>query len=478
MQSATELHQALQQGKQSIHQAIDQCLQRIQQFNPMINAVVTLNPQLCQQAQQAEQNPQAAKPALYGIPISIKDAFATKDLITTSSHPPLKDYLPPHDATLVQRLRTAGALLVGKTNLPELAGDPQCNSPLFGRTNNPWAITHTSGGSSGGSAAAVAMGFSYLDLGSDIGGSIRIPAAYCGVVGFKASEHRLPRTGHIPHLPQQKRNVRHLLSFGVLTRTVADVALSFKHLAGADGHDTEVPNLPIQPISHSAKTLRIAWWDDFAGLPLCKRTQLAMQNTVQKLQQAGYTVEKARPHLFDFPSIWQSYGLIAGAEIGLNMPLMQRHALKWLGHFLPKTQILSKSLTQGFAFNWRVYNQALQHRDVVMQSLEQFLDTYDVWLCPVALTTAYPHIAYRGGKPPIMLVDDQPLAYFEATLSCTTPFSLTGNPVITLPAGIYHGLPVGLQVVGKRWQDETLIANSLQLETILGGYQAPPYPFN
>lgn len=275
--SAQNLAARMARGELAATEVLRGCWQRIDQHNPSINALVTLDKDgALQRARQADE--QAARGSallpLQGVPISIKDSFETAGLRTTSSHPALRQHVPSVDATAVARLRAAGAILVGKSNLPELAGDPQCRSPLFGVTNNPWDLTRTSGGSSGGSAAAVAMGFSWLDLGSDIAGSIRIPAAYCGVSGLKATENRIPRTGHIPHLPGAPRSVRHLLSFGLLGRSIGDLRLGLDIVAGPDGLDTEVPPIVPAPTKALERPLRVAYWDDFAGLPCAREPAL------------------------------------------------------------------------------------------------------------------------------------------------------------------------------------------------------------
>lgn len=465
------------EGTLSAAEVLQACLARVELHNPAVNALVTLDGSASATAAQADAAVASGQPlpALHGVPISIKDAFATIGLRTTSSHPPLREYIPQDDATAVARLKAAGAVLLGKSNLAELAGDVQCCSPLFGSTNNPWDLTLTSGGSSGGSAAAVAMGFSFLDLGSDIGGSIRIPAAYCGVAGLKATENRIPRTGHIPHLPDAPRSVRHMLSFGVLARHVEDLRLGLDILGGADGIDMQVPAVSRQPSAgRQGRTLRVAWWDDFAGLPICSRTRRALDQTLTSLQAAGVQVQRCCPPGFDFEQAWQAYGIIAGAEIGLGMPLLERRLLRVFGGLLPRSQILTRSLTQGMAFDWRQYNQALNLRDELIMKLEGFLDGWDAWLCPVAATVAYPH-SVRGKyqRPPSILVEGQPHEYFEATMGMTSPFSLTGSPVVSLPAGIVEGLPVGLQWVGKRWQDEALLEVCAEAERILGGYRRP-----
>lgn len=476
--SAKTLSAKMACGELAATEVLQRCWQRIERHNPSINALVTLDKDgALHRAQQVDEQARdgSAALSLQGVPISIKDSFETAGLLTTSSHPPLRRHVPSVDATAVARLRAAGAIIVGKSNLPELAGDPQCRSPLFGVTNNPWDLTRTSGGSSGGSAAAVAMGFSWLDLGSDIGGSIRIPAAYCGVSGLKATENRIPRTGHIPHLPGAPRSVRHLLSFGLLGRNVGDLRLGLETVAGPDGLDTEVPPLVPASVEALARPLRVAYWDDFAGLPLCSRTRQALAQTVATLRERGVEVQRVCPPGFDIEQAWYAYGIIAGAEIGLGMPALERYLLHGAGKLLPRSQVLARYMSQGLVCNWSRYNQALNIRERLIAALEQFLDSWDVWLCPVAPTTAYPHCPIsKYGKPPTILVDDRPLAYFDGTLSMTTPFSLTGSPVVSMPVAVVEGLPVGLQAIGKRWCDEALLARCEQLEQWLGGYCRPP----
>lgn len=468
-------------GRLSAVDLFDICARQIARHNPAINALVTLDLEKARQAAIAAdtiigQSGVPDEQPLLGIPISIKDAFATQGLRTTSSFPPLADYIPSRDATVIARLKAAGAVLLGKSNLSELAGDPQCWSPLFGPTCNPWNLARTPGGSSGGAAAAIAMGFSLLEAGSDIAGSIRIPAAYCGVAGLKATENRIPRTGHIPHLPGQPRTVRHMLSFGLLGRRVADLQLGFPLIAGPDGEDCEVPPIPAgQAIPPESRPLRIAWWDDFAGTPLCRRTRRGLQQAVERLQAAGHRVERCAPEKFAIEEAWQAFGTLAGSEIGLALPARERLFYRLGAPLLPRRQILGRAFVAGMNAGWRQYNAAQACREQLIEALENFLGHWDVWLCPTAPTVAYPAFPQRKFRPPPhILIDDQPLSYIEATISLTTPFSLTGSPVVALPAGLVDGLPVGLQVVGRRWQEDRLLAHSRIIEASLGNCPPPP----
>jgi amidase len=479
-QSASRAAEEIAAGRLTAVDLLDSCTQQIARHNPAINALVTLDLDKARQSAEAadailQRTGRPDDQALLGIPISVKDAFATQGLRTTSSFPPLADYIPARDATVVARLKAAGAVLLSKSNLSELAGDPQCWSPLFGPTRNPWDPERTPGGSSGGGAAAIAMGFSLLEAGSDIAGSIRIPAAYCGVTGLKATENRIPRTGHIPHLPGQSRTVRHMLSFGLLGRRVADLQLGFPLLAGPDGEDCEVPPIAAgQSLPAMDRPLRIAWWEDFAGTPLCRRTRQGLQQAMAKLQAAGHQVERCAPAGFDIEGAWQAFGTLGGSEIGLALPPLERLFLRLGAPLLQRRQTLSRAFVGGMNASLRQYNGALASREQLIAALEDFLGHWDVWLCPTAPTVAYPAFPLRKFRPPpTLLIDDQPLSYIEATISLTAPFSLTGSPVVALPAGIVEGLPVGLQVVGRRWQEDRLLQCSRILEDCLGTNPPP-----
>lgn len=478
--TASEVVAAFRRGELAPSAALGACLARIERHNPKVNALVTLDTAHartlaaeCDRQLEHYGFPEAQP--LFGLPVTIKDAFATAGLRTTSSHPPLKDFVPDTDATVVARLKAAGAIVLGKSNLPELAGDPQCWSPLFGPTHNPWNPTLTPGGSSGGSAAAVAMGFSLLELGSDIAGSIRIPAAYCGVAGLKATENLIPRTGHIPHLPGRPRSVRHLLSFGLLGRSVADLQLGLPVIAGPDGIDHEVRPVPKNLPATEPRQLRIAWWDSFGSLPLCARTRAGLDNALGLLAQHGHRITRAWPSDLEIDSAWRCFGTLLGAETGLDRPWLQRQLMHWGSHLLPRRQILGIALAAGSAARFSDYNAALDRRDGFISALEGFLEDHDVLVCPVACCAAYP--AFRPHPfrpPPALLVDGQRAPWIEGSVGMTALFSLTGSPVVSLPVGVIDGLPVGLQVVGRRWQESRLLAAARRIESELGGIPAPP----
>src|SRR4051794_5186167 len=249
--SATTLAAAVRERHVSAAEVLQAHLVQIERHNPALNAIVTLD------IDGARERARAADAALargelwgplHGVPVTLKDCHTTAGLRTTAGYPPLSDYIPTEDGTVAARLRRAGAMIIGKTNVPTLAMDPQTDNPIFGRTNNPWNLERTPGGSSGGAAAALAAGMTPLEVGSDIGGSIRNPSHFCGVCGLKPTDNRVPVTGHIPGLPDVPRWTRVLNVVGPMARTVEDLQLAFQILAGPDGHDTEVPPVPVRTV--------------------------------------------------------------------------------------------------------------------------------------------------------------------------------------------------------------------------------------
>jgi len=494
----------LRQGRYSAQRLVEGCQERIDRLNPGLNALVALNREGAQTAAcqvDARRGAGDDPGPLGGLPMSVKDAFATRDLPTTASHPPLATYQPRRDATVVARWRQAGAVLMGKSNLPELASAPHGWSPLFGATRNPWRLDRTPGGSSSGAAVAIASGFSLLELGSDISGSLRIPAAYCGVASLKATENRIPRTGHIPHLPSRDdgrggvgRTVWHLLSMGVLARSAADLALGYGLLPGPDGEDSTVPpwtpavgasDVSGTPSEAFPVPLRLLWWDDFEGLPLCFRTREALKQLKQRLEGAGHRVERREPGTFDIGRTWAAYGTLAGAEIGLGLPPWQRLLLGNVERLGPlaglQRQPVARAFLRGLRADLKALHQALNAREALIETLEGRLGEWDALLCPVAPIGPYPAQAMPAGRPfPRLLLEEADgqgetrLPYLEATVAMTIPFSLTGHPVVVLPIGVVVGLPVGIQIIGRRWQEEALLQLASRLEPLCGGFMPPP----
>lgn len=323
----------------------------------------------------------------------------------------------------------------------------------------------------------MAAGFSPLEIGSDLGGSIRIPSHFCGVFGYKPTEHLVPSTGHIPEIPGQIRAVRHMEVCGPITRSVEDLKRVLPLLAGPDGKDWEVPPLPLREEAvPTISGLRIAWTDDFAGVPVCREARDALADLAERLSAAGCRVERRCPEGFAFEDAWETYGRIVGAEMGINFPAGRRTASRLFGQVLYRRVPLYRAIIRGVTLQLGRYLAALARRDALIAALDRFLAYWDAWLCPVSATPAFTHRPSGTAKRVEPLaVNGTKVEYYTANMSYTTPFNLTGNPVVVLPlARSEEGLPIGVQVVGRRWHDMKLLAVATRLSDLTGPFERPP----
>jgi amidase len=448
--STLQLAAAIRSGSVSAAEVLEAHLAQIEAYNPALNAVVTLD------AEQARAQARAADAALangedcgplHGVPFTLKDAHATAGMRTTSGFPPLASHVPQEDSTVTARLKAAGGVLIGKTNLPTLLADFQSNNPIFGSTNNPWKIERTSGGSSGGAAAALAAGMTPFEIGTDLSGSIRIPAHFCGVFGLKPTEQRVSLAGLIPGLPPP-RSVRIMSCIGPMARTAEDLALLYRIIAGPDGRDTDVQPVPIEePPDVALANLRIAFAPTLPGLPVAADIRHAIEQLARQLYRAGAIVEQAVLPALDFTQDLRSAGELIGMLVGA---------------FQPEANTAPTTLAQ--------YLEALHRRDQSMLAWEQFFQEWDALLCPAAMVTAFPHC--EPGTP--LRLDGQDVDYWMVSGHCTI-FNYTGHPAAVLPyAQDADGLPIGVQVVGRRWGEAHLLAIASALSSIAGAFRRPP----
>jgi len=478
--TATQLASAIRNREVSAVEVIEAHLTQITRHNTKLNAIVTLDEggarKRATEADGALARGELWGP-LHGVPVTIKDVFETNGMRTTSSFKPLSRYMPKIDATVVARVRSAGAILLGKTNMPELAMDFQSNSPIFGPARNPWDPKRTPGGSTGGGGAAVAAGLSPLEIGSDLGGSIRIPSHFCGLFGCKPTEHLVPSTGHIPEVPGQIRTVRHMGVFGPIARSVEDLDLALRLIAGPDSQDWDVPPVDLSEAAvPSFQELRIAWTDDFGGVPVTRETKSALAGLAERLSAAGSRVERLSPPGFDLELAWKTYGEIVGAEIGFNLPFAVRAASRLFGQIIYREVPVYRALARSVALDLRLYMTALSRRDSLITALERFLSSWDAWLCPVSATPAFSLRPSGLGRPIQPLdVDGRKVQYYTANMSYTAPFNVTGSPVVVLPlTHSEEGLPIGVQVVGRRWHDMKLLAVAKRLAERTAPFRKPP----
>jgi amidase len=446
--SANQLAAAIRDRRVSAAEVLDAHLKRIDERNPSLNAIVTIDADAARdrarQADEARARGITWGP-LHGVPFTLKDAFATAGMRTTVGFPPL-DHVPREDSTVAARLKAAGGVLVGKTNVAELLADFQTNNSIFGRTNNPWDLARTPGGSSGGAAAAVASGMTAFDVGTDLSGSIRIPAHFCGVFGFKPTEHRVSLAGVVPDPHNAPRTVRIMSCVGPIARSIDDLAMVYSILAGPDPRDTDIPPVPIGEVPRVAlRGLRIAVAPSLGALPLAADIRSAIDKLARQLGDSGVVVDQPALPIASLAEDLSRTGALIGMMLGAAQPDHKKPA------------------------RLADYMAALQQRDASIAAWDAFFDQWDALLCAPSMTSAFPHC--EPGSP--LAVDGASVDYWTVSAH-SAAFNYSGNPAVVLPCGLDRTrLPVGVQLVGKRWEDSRLLGIAGAVAEFTGAFQPP-----
>jgi Asp-tRNA(Asn)/Glu-tRNA(Gln) amidotransferase A subunit family amidase len=443
-------------------------LERIGRLNPQLNAIVTL----CEEhalAAAAESDRRLAGHGevrrLEGLPITVKDAICTAGVRSTDGTKLLEHYVPDFDAPAVARLLAAGAVLLGKTNLSELAYDYDCDNPVFGATVNPWNPNRIPGGSSGGEAAALSAGLTALGLGSDYAGSIRVPAAFCGVVGLKPSWGTVPLAGHLmgpldaftPWPPP----LAHMATIGPLARTVDDLTLAYNLVKGPDPRSVyTVPSADVHPDSVDVRHVRCAVFARVGDLPLRAEIGDAVERAAAALRQTGVPVDVATPPIGRAGELWLAYHSADGEKLlidalGDGIDLLRERLRSYLRYPPPQ-----KTAAEFFTLSIE--------RDTYRVKLAEFMERYRIIVGPAFGVTAFPHGALSvdvDGET----YDVRKAGWPARWVNCA------GLPAVVVPAGRdREGLPIGVQVVGRAFDEETVLAVGRALERELGGFQPPP----
>jgi Asp-tRNA(Asn)/Glu-tRNA(Gln) amidotransferase A subunit family amidase len=429
----TEIAEAIKRRDVSPVEIVEKCLERIATLNPSLNAVVTIAPDVIERARAAEAAllRREALAALHGLPVTIKDTIETAGLRTTSGSTIRQDYVPSVDAPAVARLRQAGAIILGKTNAAEMAMDYTADNPVFGRTNHPLDPRLTPGGSSGGEAAAIATGMSPGGLGSDLAGSIRIPAHFCGIAGLKPTTGRVPGEGQFP---PSTGPYSLGAAIGPIARSVSDLRLLFQVLTG----DAEY-KAPLRAV-------RVAWYADDGVVPVTEETAGAVAAAAHALADAEFvTEERLPPHVERGNELWLK--LFARASV---VQLRRWYAgreteggsfVKW--RLATADQTPAPTLDEYIA-NW-------MERDRLREELLRWMETTPIIVAPVGATPAYEHDTLK------VTVRGETFGTFRA-FSYAQTFNVFDLPVVTLPAGrSADGLPIGVQIVGRPNAEEEVL---------------------
>lgn len=476
---AGELAGLIRARKLSSLELLELYLGRIERENPALNAVVTLDPERARaRARQLDrelERSDARLGPLHGLPITVKDAYETQAVRTTGGVARYRDHVPARNADAVQRLLDAGAVILGKTNVPAFSSDVQSYNELFGTTINPHDPSRTPGGSSGGAAVAVACGFTAFEIGSDIGGSIRTPANWTGVFGHKSSYGLVSMRGHVPFAPGSLA-VPDLAVAGPLARSAADLELLLSVLAGPEGEAKKAVHVSLPAPRHARlRDFRVAAWLDDSAFPVDAEVKAVLQRALDALRAAGANIdEEARPDL-TLSEVYDNY-------LSLLAPIMLAElppaALESLGRLAaeprgdgPEDPVASYA-RRGLARHaeWlRQHERRLRYR----ARLASFFERFDLLLCPVTPVPAIAHDHSGNTLTRQIRVNGQPRPYMDlmSWISLATAAYL---PASVAPAGRTRGgLPVGLQIVGPYLEDRMTIAFAGHAAEVLGGFLPP-----
>ncbi len=450
--SATELARQIRNKSLSPVEVVKAHLERIAAINPKINAIVTLADNVMDKAQAAEAAVMKGKTLgpLHGVPFTCKDLFDVAGVRTTRGSKLFERRVAATDATVVSRLKQAGGIFLGKTNVPEFALWWETDNLVFGRTNNPWNLERTPGGSSGGEVAAIISGLSPLGIGSDVGGSVRAPAHHCGIVGFKATHGRVPLTGHWPEVLLQYMHV------GPMARTVNDVALALQLMSGPDSIDPYAMPVPPPELPNGEivlPKLHIGWSTELGDNPVDQEVCEVVEEAANTLAALGLEVEKVTLETLIHNDALTISAVIFAAEAGFYFePIIAGHEAE-LYPFM-RERLAAPRPEQNDYLKARSDCETLRH------DMASYFRQYDLFLCPTLPLPSYPH-----GLPEISIGGNTVKA--RRQLCTTLPWNLTGSPAISIPFGqSSEGLPVGVQLVGRHFEETTILKVATALENL------------
>ncbi len=477
-QSASELGRMVRRREVSAAELADHFIGRVERLDPKINAVVARDFPRAHKAAKAADDALARGRLfgpLHGLPFTIKDAYEVEGLTSTGGAPIWKDHVPTRSATAIDRLQRAGAIVFGKTNVPYLSGDLQTYNDIYGTTNNPWKLDCGPGGSSGGSAAALAAGFTAAEFGSDIGGSIRTPAHLCGVFGHKPTFGVVPKRGHLAP-PPGALSEGDLSVSGPLARSAEDLGLLLDIAAGPDWADAGGWKLDLPHArAKSPKELRVAVWIEDEFCDIDKESAALLTNAAKALEDAGANVDwQARPD-FTLAEITECYLILLHSQIGAGMPQSIRdHWAEMRKGFAPDDK--SHQALQAIGGTLSLAERAVwkEHQAQLRWKWHRFFHSHDVVLAPVLMRPAFEHNHDTNWHRRALDVNGVSRPYMDV-LVWAGPAVVSYLPASVAPVGITsEGKPVGIQIIGPHLEDKTTIAVAGMFEDILGGFKAPP----
>ena len=476
--SATQQAEELRQRRISAVELLDRAIYRIERFDERINAVVVRDFEQARVAARAADNLLKSNDhlPLLGIPMTIKESFNVSGLPSTWGFPQARGYLPAEDSVVAQRLKAVGAVIIGKTNVATALSDWQSFNAVYGTTNNPWDLSRSPGGSSGGSAAALAAGLVPLEVGSDLRGSLRVPAHYCGVFGHKPTHGIVPLRGHVPPGAEALPNNPDLAVAGPLARCAEDLALAMKVLAGPDIPDSIGLRLDLPVSRHSRlQDFRILVLTDHPSISISVETAEAVDQLASRLMRIGATLSRDSTLVPDLEQTATCYTRLFMSFSASFWPVETYDRVKAMILAAPADLVQRR--------NQRAFGAVLSHRDwIVADQLraslrkrwQNLFQEFDVVICPTMPTVALPHDQSPDREARRIELNDVEMCY-EDQDPWLTIASMCGFPSTVAPIGYStSGLPIGVQIIAPHMGDQTSIAFAGLIEREFGGFSPPP----
>lgn len=456
--SATELAEAIASRKVSSEEVVRDHLHRIDVVNPALNAIVTrLDDEALADARRADEELTRGKRRgpLHGVPVTLKESLSMAGKVTSCGSRMLQQNVTPESATAVARLRAAGAIPIGRTNVPDMGMDVQTHNLVWGVTRNPWDPSLTCGGSSGGEAAAIASGMSPLGLGSDVAGSIRIPASFCGILGLKPTQNRVSIAGHVPLV------LADYLQIGPLARSIDDLELALSIIAGPDGKQSLIPPVPLPPSSEvRAKGLRIGIVNGNGTTPISHAVSDGVARAALAAVDAGHHVEPA--DILGVEDVTPCLSRIFGVALSALCRNVRHNPERYHPYLMQLEELFGAPTP-------REVEEAYQLRDELRARMMACFARHDLIICPQVTIPPFPigatwnEVELDGEKIPLV-----------SALVYSFLMNVTGNPSLVIPTGLSDGIPIGVQLVGRMWDEPTIFAAARPLLDALGGIPTPP----
>ena len=472
--TAAELARRIRDREISSAEVTRTFLERIASHNDRLNAIVHLVERdatsRAKEADEARARGQNWGP-LHGVPITVKEAILVANTPSTMNSNRLKNYIASEDAPIVKRVRAAGAVILGKTNVPAELRGYQVEGDIYPVGRNPYRLECSPGGSTGGGAAAVAAGMTALELGIDGGGSLRVPAHFCGVFCLKPTDKTIPRYGTVP-LPGEARGfLVNLVQPGPLGRSIEDLELLWKIIRGPDPSDFEIPRIDWRPPSgRSLEKLRFAWTDGFEQYVAGAETRELLAALVTRIERAGARIEKAAPAIH--PRAGEVFVQLLAALLGQDMPWPMRKIFPvFAARGLLKGQPhMVRLLRRALRMNTQEYAAALGVKRALVEDIERFFGCHDVLLAPVSFGPAF----RRCREGSVLDLDGVARPYNDFCWPYVAPFNASGHPAMVMPLGTSKDeLPIGVQLIGPYWSEPELLHIARQLAPLTTGFVAP-----